>query len=1017
MVCRRVTWGAAVTACFALLLAACGFGGGLSPDGNTDDSADLDADVDADGDTMPPDSPQGSLAIDLPSADFGSVSVGAGAAKVFTVTNTGTVRTGILAANISGGGATAFSHTTTCTTLAPNASCTVTVTFRPSVAGNQSAALTVSGSPGGSAQALLIGAGSASNDLSITPMTIEFGNVLVGQDSTPQQIEVTAGGGGSLGPVMITVSDAEFETANDTCSGVTLGGLESCTFDVIAAPTSSGARTADVTVSASGTSPGTVALSVQAIISTDAALVATPAMGAFPITPLLTTSSAQTFTIQNAGGQPSGVLSVALTGDDFDLVSEDCDGEVLATNATCSVVIAFNPLAPGDRTGLLTVVGSPGTVTVGLAGHGAVPPDLSLSPDVRDYGSVLVFTQSAPATFTVTNPGSIPSGALAVSIVGANPTQFQIVDDQCQGRAVPPLTGTCTISVRYFPTVLGMHTATLVIQGAPGGTDTATLTGTAVPLADLVAFPSAALFGSVAVGTTSPPQTITVNYPGTMPTGALTVTSSSPRFVLSADMCTGTSLNGNSCTFAIAFAPNAAQAEMGTITVQASPGGTATIATSGTGTAMAILDSSADALSFGSVSIGSTTTQSVTISNTGNAASSPLAVDIMGTNADSFAITTDDCTGQPLAAGASCSVTIELAPLVVGPHTAALTITAMAGGSLSIPMDGQGIASARLVPNPTSSAFGNVSLGTTSGSRTVTVSNVGGATSAAVAVELSGSGASHFDVTADMCTGVMLAANESCTFAVRFAPNTAGAKTAVVSIMASGAVGSQVALSGTGVTPADLDITPAMYDFGPIGLGSSSVTHDFTVRNVGGSPSGTIATSLTGVAAGQYDITSDGCNGMTLAVGASCVVKVEFNPTSTGAKAASLRVAATPGGTVTSALTGTGVNPMGMSISPTDKAYGGVTVGGRSPDQTFVITNTGALTLNISSVMITGANPGQFEITMDNCTGATLILVVAPTCTFAGRFTPSSMGTKMASFVVRSSQGPSATATVSGRGI
>jgi hypothetical protein len=65
---------------------------------------------------------------------------------------------------------------------------------------------------------------------------------------------------------------------------------------------------------------------------------------------------------------------------------------------------------------------------------------------------------------------------------------------------------------------------------------------------------------------------------------------------------------------------------------------------------------------------------------------------------------------------------------------------------------------------------------------------------------------------------------------------------------------------------------------------------------------------LTGTDAGEFAVTGGTCASgtTTLAGGATCTVLVRFNPATAGAKAATLGVTATPGGTPTSSLTGTG---------------------------------------------------------------------------------------------------------------
>ncbi|HUS32777.1 MAG TPA: hypothetical protein VMZ53_29955, partial [Kofleriaceae bacterium] len=65
---------------------------------------------------------------------------------------------------------------------------------------------------------------------------------------------------------------------------------------------------------------------------------------------------------------------------------------------------------------------------------------------------------------------------------------------------------------------------------------------------------------------------------------------------------------------------------------------------------------------------------------------------------------------------------------------------------------------------------------------------------------------------------------------------------------------------------------------------------------------GAVSASITG----QFAIASNGCSG-ALAAHDSCTIQVTFKPTSTGAKTGSLQVSASPGGSDTFPLAGTGI--------------------------------------------------------------------------------------------------------------
>ncbi|WP_412542226.1 choice-of-anchor D domain-containing protein [Longispora sp. K20-0274] len=84
--------------------------------------------------------------------------------------------------------------------------------------------------------------------------------------------------------------------------------------------------------------------------------------------------------------------------------------------------------------------------------------------------------------------------------------------------------------------------------------------------------PTSHNFGSLAVGSTSPTQTFTVTNTGNAPYAITHVTiggTNAGDFVMSADMCTGTSVPGpaGSCTVKVAFKPTTGGPRTGTLTV------------------------------------------------------------------------------------------------------------------------------------------------------------------------------------------------------------------------------------------------------------------------------------------------------------------------------------------------------------------------------------------------------------------------------------------------------------------
>ncbi len=85
-------------------------------------------------------------------------------------------------------------------------------------------------------------------------------------------------------------------------------------------------------------------------------------------------STPSTITIRNSGGSPSGTLTTTLSGAgsaSYSIVTNGCNGMVLASNGTCSVTVRFNPAAAGSQTANLAIGDGVSSVSVGLTGTGS----------------------------------------------------------------------------------------------------------------------------------------------------------------------------------------------------------------------------------------------------------------------------------------------------------------------------------------------------------------------------------------------------------------------------------------------------------------------------------------------------------------------------------------------------------------------------------------------------------------------------------------------------------------------
>lgn len=414
------------------------------------------------------------------------------------------------------------------------------------------------------------------------------------------------------------------------------------------------------------------------------------------------------------------------------------------------------------------------------------------------------------------------------------------------------------------------------------------------------------------------------------------------------------------------------------------------------------VSASPTSLSFGNVNVGASSgSQQITVSNTGGANATGMTYPAAPAN---FSRTTT-C-GATLNAGASCTVTFTFSPTAGGTFNPTWTITGNASVNVPITLSGTGVAAAANVQaSPTTLNFGSVTVGQTSGTQAVTVTNTGGA--AANGVSLSNPNAAEFLVTGNSC-GATLAAGASCGFNVAYKPSAVGVDNVTLAVNYTGGSAS-VNANGNGTAPAaaSLGANPASLAFGSVTVGSASTPTSLTVTNAGGAAAASL--SLTNNNAARFAVSGNTC-GSSLAAGASCSLNVTYSPAAAGADSGQLTFTYT-GGNMTVAMSGTGTAAAAanVSVSPASLSFGSVTVGTTSGAQAVTVSNTGGAA---ASGVAVASGGGEFVVSGNTC-GASLN--AGASCTFNVAYAPNGTGADNAAVTVSYTGGSSAVA-VSGTG-
>jgi hypothetical protein len=217
---------------------------------------------------------------------------------------------------------------------------------------------------------------------------------------------------------------------------------------------------------------------------------------------------------------------------------------------------------------------------------------------------------------------------------------------------------------------------------------------------------------------------------------------------------------------------------------------------------------------FGTQPVGATSTpQTFTLTNNNSTTMSFTSIAAVGVSPASntdFAVASDTCSPS-VAAGAQCTVTVTFTPAAAGARTGTLVFTDNDVNSpQNVSLSGTGSATAPGVSfAPTSLAFGNQALTTTSAAKTVTLTNSGTGVLTINSIAASGDFAeTSTGATACPITPTTLAAGANCTINVTFTPTALGARAGMLTVTDNaGGSPHAVPLTGTGTGAPDFGLT------------------------------------------------------------------------------------------------------------------------------------------------------------------------------------------------------------------
>ena len=376
-------------------------------------------------------------------------------------------------------------------------------------------------------------------------------------------------------------------------------------------------------------------------------------------------------------------------------------------------------------------------------------------------------------------------------------------------------------------------------------------------------------------------------------------------------------------------------------------------------------------------------------------------------------------TGDP---APTCEVTVRFDPTEAGPRAATLMLDTNAG-PVALPLKGTGMFAPRLVvkegidvlASGATVAFGEQTFGGFYPPRTIVLHNIGTADDLALSLPASWP-AGVVAVPGAGCSGV-LPAGSDCRLDLSFVPASASTVLDVTPVIRSRAAGAAtwidfaLHLSGRGVAyekPALVWRDLAEQALGELQFGETAAGRQTlkTVRLRNSGPGGIelMAVNAIGPGASHFTVALGTCTPAALVLpaklyeGGSCDLVIGFAPSGAGAKAATLQVISS--GSVTAGLVvrGTGVAPVGTSLtlSPDTMAFAEVEAGARSAPQSVTLAVAGSAPLNVTAIEVSG----PFAVQATSCPTTPFVLAAGSACQVEVVYAPTAEGSDTGSLSV-----------------
>jgi len=892
-----------------------------------------------------------------------SVTARAGTTSDFlvgTISNTGDATLSITGLTVTAAGGVSSTYavgtgTGACgSTLLAATACNVYVRFG-AVAGDSTATLSISHSDANHTSPMtttIYGHGTQSLLTLVSPgsATLSFGAVEIGKTST-QNLVFRNDGDATLTFATLAPPAHLAVTGGCPVAPTTLAIGASCTMFVTFGPVDTSSVAPSWTISSDAPVSAVVTLSgVGTPLSNPVVTFATPTIPDTAMGDVSTEFTAVTIVNNRARAVRYSLGTLV----DYQLGTENCVGgtgpgnrDVPANGGSCTIALKFAPtVGTSDAQ-------RPENVVVSFTGTSPdTNPPTSTSPSPLSGKALLplgLSTQSlAPATVdgtptTITmlltnrSKSSITLTSLAISDTHAS-DYARDASSVCVDGTVLGVGASCTYVLRFNPPALadGVRAAKLTItHSALGSPQVVSLAGIATPApqGEIQLDTTSLAFPDTQLGATSTLSRTIRNVGNLALTfNAFTFGGANPTEFErggSCDTAVPLAMSGGECTLTVTFRPASVGSKSASLAI-ASDARTPSVSLNASGTAIPVpvpAVSLPASLLFDKQTVGGIyPTRSVTLTNSGTATLNIAAITTQGA---AFALAPTSTCGSTLAAKASCTIDVAYAATAAGvTDTGALVITSNAAGSPhSVALSGVGSASVVPVltwaPVATPIEFGSPSVGTPSGTQTLTLINQGPGGATLAVINTIGTNAASFAVVGGTCApsltlfeaapGATTGAG-TCTVTLQFVPGSSGDKTAQLQVASTGSMPPTMALHGVGLGgPApSVTMSATALPFASTRVGAQSLPSELTLTSDGSGSLRVLALDVSG----PYVVQSKSCPQVpfTLVPNSSCTLTLTFAPQSEGAAAGMLHITtdADPA-TREVALSGSGDAPANVS--------------------------------------------------------------------------------------------------------